>query len=137
MLDWVFLKRIALIGFLTAGVTLIVFAYEFYANNDVTQARNAAFSALVIAELLRSFGARSEVRTVFQVGLFSNIRLFAIVIISLALQLLIHYWPVLERLFGTEPLSLAQCATWVTLGAVPLSVIEFGKILRQSRMRYI
>src|SRR5499426_969300 len=85
LLDQAFLKHIALIGFLTAGVTLIVFAYEFYANNDVTQARNAAFSALVIAELLRSFGARSEVRTVFQVGLFSNIRLFAIVIISLAL----------------------------------------------------
>jgi Ca2+-transporting ATPase len=134
LLDWVFLKRIALIGFLTAGVTLTVFAYEFYADSDVTQARNAAFSALVIAELLRSFGARSEVRTVFQVGLFSNIRLFAIVIISLALQVLIHYWPVLERLFGTEPLSLAQCAAWVALGSIPLLVIELEKILRQAQM---
>lgn len=133
LLDWVFLKRIALIGFLTAGVTLTVFAYEFYADSDVTQARNAAFSALVIAELLRSFGARSEVHTVFQVGLFSNIRLLAIVIISLALQLLIHHWPVLERLFGTEPLSLAQCAAWIVLGIIPLLVIELGKVLRQSQ----
>ena len=131
LLDWAFLQRTALIGFLTAGVTLIVFAYEFYADSSLAQARNAAFSTLVIAELLRSFGARSEVHTVFQVGLFSNMRLFAIVMISLALQLLIHHLPVLETLFGTEPLSLVQCAVWLALGAIPLLVIELGKILRQ------
>ncbi|HEV8716872.1 MAG TPA: cation-translocating P-type ATPase [Candidatus Binatia bacterium] len=130
LLDWGFLKRIALIGFLTASVALTVFAYELYTDGGVSSARNAAFSALVIAELLRSFGARSETRTVFQVGLFSNIRLFAIVAISLALQLLIHSLPVLQKLFGTEPISLAQCGAWVTLGAIPLLVIECEKILR-------
>jgi Ca2+-transporting ATPase len=133
LLDRAFLKRIALSGFLTASVALTVFAYEFYADSSLAQARNAAFSALVIAELLRSFGARSEVLTVFQVGLFSNMRLFAIVMISLALQLLIHHLPVLETLFGTEPLSLVQCAAWVVLGSMPLLVIELGKILRQSQ----
>ncbi len=133
LLDRGFLKRIALIGFLTAGVTLIVFAYELYADSSLAQARNAAFSALVIAELLRSFGARSEVLTVFQVGLFSNMRLFVIVMISLALQVLIHHLPVLETLFGTEPLSLAQCVAWIVLGAIPLLVLELVKVLRQSQ----
>lgn len=133
LLDWAFLRRITLIGFLTASVALTVFAYELYADSSLAQARNAAFSALVIAELLRSFGARSEVHTVFQMGLFSNVRLFAIVAISLALQLLIHHLPVLERLFGTEPLSLAQCAAWMVLGIIPLLVIELGKVLRQSQ----
>src|SRR5262245_53248194 len=52
LLDWPFLKRIALIGFLTARVPLTVFAYELHNDSDVVQARNAAFSALVIAELL-------------------------------------------------------------------------------------
>jgi len=133
LLDWVFLKRITLIGSLTASVALTAFAYELYADSSLAQARNAAFSALVIAELLRSFGARSEVHTVFQIGLFSNMRLFAIVAISLALQLLIHHLPVLERLFGTEPLSLAQCAAWVVLGIIPLLVIELEKVLCQSQ----
>ena len=123
LLDWPFLKRIALIGF----------AYELHNDSDVVQARNAAFSALVIAELLRSFGARSEARTVFQVGLFSNIRLLAIVAMSLALQVLIHHSPILERLFGTESLSLGQCAAWLVLGSIPLLVIELEKILRQSQ----
>jgi Ca2+-transporting ATPase len=133
LLDWAFLKRIALVGFLTASVALSVFAYEFYTGSGVVSARNAAFSALVIAELLRSFGARSEVYTIFQMGLFSNIRLFAIVTISLALQLLIHYLPVLQRLFGTEAISFAQSAAWIALGSIPLLVIECGKILPQNK----
>jgi len=131
LIDRAFLQRIVLIGCMTAGVALSVFAYEFYADNSVEDARNAAFSALVIAELLRSFGARSEVHTVWQIGLFSNMRLFGIVVASFALQLLIHHLPVLETLFGTEPISLTQCVVWVVLGAVPLSVLEFSKMLRQ------
>jgi P-type Ca2+ transporter type 2C len=133
LLDWTFLKRIALIGFLTASVALTVFAYELYNDSDVVQARNAAFSALVMAEMLRSFGARSETHTIFRLGLLSNVRLFAVVIISLALQLLIHHLPILERLFGTEPLSLGQCVAWVVLGSIPLLAIELEKILRHSQ----
>ncbi|NOT55449.1 MAG: cation-translocating P-type ATPase [Deltaproteobacteria bacterium] len=132
LLDQALLKRIALTGMLTAGVALSAFAYEFYVDNDVAQARNAAFSALVIAELLRSFGARSNEKTVWQLGLFSNMRLFVIVLVSFALQLLIHHWPVLESVFGTEPISLAQCAAWIVLGAIPLIVLELGKVFRQS-----
>jgi Ca2+-transporting ATPase len=133
LIDRAFLQRIALTGFLTAGVALIAFAYEFYADNNVDDARNAAFSALVLAELLRAFGARSEVRTVLQVGLFSNMRLFVIVAVSFALQLLIHHFQVLEAVFGTEPISLAQCVAWTLLGSVPLVVLEISKVLRQSR----
>jgi Ca2+-transporting ATPase len=132
LIDRVFLKRIALTGVLTAGVALTAFAYEFYVDNSVAQARNAAFSALVIAELLRSFGARSNEKTVWQIGLFSNMRLFVIVAVSFALQLLIHHLPVLESVFGTEPISVAQCAAWIVLGAIPLIVLELGKVFRQS-----
>jgi Ca2+-transporting ATPase len=134
LIDRAFLQRIALTGVLTAGVALSAFAYELYVDGSLAQARNAAFSALVIAELLRSFGARSETRTIVQVGLFSNMRLFAIVMISFALQLWIHHSPVLETLFGTEPISVAQCVAWVALGSVPLLTLEVSKFLRQSRL---
>ncbi|MBI3779394.1 MAG: cation-translocating P-type ATPase, partial [Gammaproteobacteria bacterium] len=134
LIDRAFLQRIALTGVLTAGVALIAFAYEFYADNSIQDARNAAFSAVVIAELLRAFGARSEVLTVVQVGIFSNMRLFVVVAVSFALQLLIHHLPVLETVFGTEPISLTQCVAWVVLGSVPLMTLEVIKFLRQSRL---
>ncbi len=134
LIDRAFLQRIAFTGVLTAGVALIAFAYEFYADNNVADARNAAFSALVIAELLRAFGARSEVLTVVQVGLFSNMRLVVIVAVSFALQVLIHHLPMLETTFGTEPISMAQCIAWTVLGSIPLIVLEIGKVLRQSQV---
>lgn len=134
LIDRAFLQRIAFTGVLTAGVALFAFAYEFYADNNVADARNAAFSALVIAELLRAFGARSEVLTIVQVGLFSNMRLFVIVAVSFALQLLIHHLPMLESVFGTEPISLAQCIAWTVLGSIPLIVLEISKVLRQSQV---
>src|SRR5207244_6711646 len=50
LIDRTFLRRIALIGSLTAGVALLAFAYELYADRILSQARNAAFSARVMPD---------------------------------------------------------------------------------------
>ncbi len=129
LMDRRFLGRLALTGILTAAVALVGFAYEYRIDRNVMDARNAAFSVLVIAELLRSFGARSETRTVWELGLLSNARLFAIVAVSFGLQLTIHHTPGLEVVFGTEPISLGQCVAWIALGAVPSILLEGMKIV--------
>ena len=133
LVDWNFFKRIVLVGCLTAGVALSAFAYEWYIDHNLEHARDAAFSALVIAELLRAFGARSETRTVWQMGLLSNLQLCVIVVASFALQLAIHHLPALQALFGTAPISVGQCVAWVVLGSVPLCMLELRKVLRRSR----
>lgn len=132
LMDREFLQLTALTGVLTAGVTLAAFAYELYVDADLEQARDAAFTVLVIAELMRSFGARSNVMTVWQVGLLSNIRLFLIVMASFALQLAIHHVGVLQMLFGMKPITLSQCLAWAALGFIPLLVLEGRKGLRRS-----
>jgi Ca2+-transporting ATPase len=132
LIDRDFLKLTALTGCLTALTALAAFAYEFYLDEGLDHARDAAFTALVIAELMRSFGARSNVLTVWQVGLFSNMRLFLIVAASFALQLAIHHIPALQTLFSIGPISLAECAAWMGLGFIPLAALELRKVLRQS-----
>ncbi|MDD4905797.1 MAG: cation-translocating P-type ATPase, partial [Methylobacter tundripaludum] len=124
-------------GLLTAGVTLGVFAYELYIDNSLEQARDAAFTALVIAELLRAFGARSEQRTLWQIGLFSNMRLFLVVAVSFALQLAIHHVPMLQTLFQIEPVSLNQCMAWIGVGFIPLIVLELRKVIRRPKQQRI
>lgn len=125
-----FFKRTLFVGLLTASVTLGAFAYELYIDNSLEQARNAAFTTLVIAELLRAFGARSEQLTIWQIGIFSNMRLFLIVAVSFALQLAIHHVPMLQTLFQLEPITLNQCAGWIGLGLIPMIVLEFRKVIR-------
>lgn len=130
-MDLVFFRRVAFIGSLTAFVTLGIFAYEYLWNNDLIQAQDAAFSVLVTAELFRAFGARSDTKTIWQLGLFSNIRLFFIVSISFSLQILIHHVPILQQLFGISPVSLTECLTWIVLGMVPFLILEIQKLLRK------
>lgn len=128
-----FLKLILLTGLLTAGVTLGMFAYELYINDSLEQARDAAFTTLVIAELLRSFGARSERLNLWQIGLFSNMRLFLIVAVSFALQLAMHYIPMLQALLQIGPVTLNQCAAWIGVGFIPLIILELRKAISRYR----
>nr|WP_238552804.1 cation-translocating P-type ATPase [Legionella oakridgensis] len=132
LMDVVFFKRVTFIGCLTALVTLGVFAYEYLIDGDLIQAQDAAFSVLVTAELLRAFGARSDTKSIWQVGFFSNLRLFFIVSISFSLQVLIHHIPMLRELFGIESVSSIQCLSWILLGMLPLLVIEAQKWLRKA-----
>lgn len=130
-----FVKLILFTGLLTAGVTLGMFAYELYINDSLEQARDAAFTTLVIAELLRSFGARSERHNLWQIGLLSNMRLFLIVAVSFALQLAMHYIPMLQALLRIEPVTLNQCAAWIAVGFIPLVLLELRKVIRRYRSK--
>jgi Ca2+-transporting ATPase len=134
LVDWKFLQRIVLIGCLSAGVTLSAFAAAWYTQGRLADARSAAFFVLVSEELLRAFSARSPVKTIWQVGLLSNIRLVLVVLASFALQLAIHDLPALQRLFGTTALSFGQGVAWLALGAVPLTVLELGKRMRLGQV---
>ena len=129
--DGATLRALLLTGGLTAGVALCAYWIDLRASEDLALARNAAFSTLVFAELLRSFGARSDTRLLYEVGLFSNIRLFAIVCVSFGLQLAIHHEARLAGIFGTSPISLSQCLAQVALGSVPLVVLELRKVMRR------
>lgn len=132
MMDISFFKRVTFIGCLTALVTLGAFAYEYLMDGDLIQAQDAAFSVLVTEELLRAFSARSQTKTIWQLGFFSNLRLFFIVSISFLLQVIIHHIPMLRELFGIGPVSFTQCLSWVLLGMVPLLILEAQKWLRKA-----
>jgi Ca2+-transporting ATPase len=104
-----------------------------YHQESPPHARDAAFSVLVMAELLRALEARSDTRTVWQVGLLTNMPLFVIVVASVTLQLAMHHLPALQALFGTAPFSFGQGVAWLMLGSMPLGVLELRKVLRRSR----
>jgi Ca2+-transporting ATPase len=131
LLDRALVTRVVGTGCLTAAVALAAFAAHLDAGTEA--ARTAAFSVIVFDELLRSFAARSATRTVWEVGLLSNLRLLAIVVASFGLQLLILNVPALQAVFGSVPISLSDCAFWLALGAVPVTVLELGKLVSRRR----
>ena len=123
--------RVGCTGALSAAVTLLAFGWHL--DHGVAAARNAAFSVLVFDELLRSLSARSDTRTILEIGLLSNGRLLAIVGVSFALQLAILHVPSLAAVFGTSPPSFADGAVTIALAIVPMAAIELAKVARRPR----
>jgi len=123
-------RFIVMTGLLLAAATLGVFIWALN-TRDLVEARNLAFSVLVFGELFRAFAARSTTRLFWEVGVFTNLRLVGVVMLSVLLQLGIHHIPAAELMFGIGPLSAADCALTVLVALVPVTVIEISKLGRR------
>ena len=127
-------STIVFTGLLQAAVALSVFAWALQARN-LDEARNLAFSALVFGELLRAFSARDADRPFWEVGLFTNLRLFGIVVISVLVQLGIHHIPATQALFQIGALSFFDCTLSLVAGSVPFAILEIAKVVKRVARR--
>ena len=127
-----FVRTMFLTGFLTAGVTLAVYIHVLK-TETTEKARASAFAVLVFAELLRSFGARSETKSVWRISLFTNVNLLIVVAISIGLQSFSQHNAIAGRFLKTTYMSFTDCLWLLAPGAIPLLVLELVKVVR-SRM---
>jgi P-type Ca2+ transporter type 2C len=127
-----FLRTMLLTGFLTAGVAFASYIYVLQAGTTQT-ARTYAFTVLVFAELLRSFGARSASKPVWRIPLFTNVNLVIVVAISFGLQVWSQHNATLGRFLKTSFVPLADCFLLLTMGAIPLLALEMVKLGRHAR----
>lgn len=67
--------------------------------------------------------------TFWQVGPRSNLRLVAVIAVSIALQLLLVSVPATRSLFDVGAMTRADLATAAILGLVPVSLVELRKLL--------
>ena len=128
--DGRFLRTMVLTGILTAAVALAVYVYML-PRSSTAIARTYAFTVLVFAELLRSFGARSERTPVWRIPLFTNVRLVVVVVLSSALQVWSQHNAALGRVLQTTPMPFADCLLLLALGTIPLAALEVMKLTRR------
>lgn len=127
---------IAVTAITQAAVTLGVFAWAL-AERDLAEARNLAFSVLVFGEVLRSFASRSPTKVFWQVGALGNLKLVAVVLGSVLLQLAIHHVPWTQALFEIGELSMQDCLLGLGLGLIPVTVLELIKLVRGAGRRVV
>jgi len=119
-------------GLLTSGLALGVYVYSL-GRVSQEMARDHAFTALVYAELLRSFGARSETRSVWQVGILSNLKLALVVAASMALTFWAPHNAWLGAFLEVEAMPMDHCLVLLVLGSIPLLVLEAWKLARRQK----
>jgi Ca2+-transporting ATPase len=124
-----FIKTMLLTGILTAGVSLAVYVCVLR-TEPVETARTSAFTVLVFAELLRSFGARSESKPVWRISLVTNTQLLTVVAISLIIQVTSQHIPALGGFLKSSRISLPSCLALLTIGTIPLLALEALKVFQ-------
>lgn len=129
LMDRQFLTMMIFTGFLTAAVSFGVYVFTLK-YESVEVARTTAFATLVFAELLRSFGARSESKPVWKISLASNLALVAIVALSFAVQIFSHHIPFFSDIMRTTAVSLSHYGVLVLLSCIPLVGVELLKLHR-------
>jgi P-type Ca2+ transporter type 2C len=117
-------------GLLQASITLGVFVWALR-SRDLTEARNLAFSVIVVAEVFRALSARSFSLTFWETGVLGNLKLVSIVLVSLLMQLGIHHTPATQKLFQVGTLSGADCLLSLTIGILPFSLLELSKLMKR------
>ncbi|WP_084076028.1 cation-transporting P-type ATPase [Demequina sp. NBRC 110052] len=130
---------IAWTGAWMAAATLL--AYDAFApggliegDADVTTARTAAFTVLVLAHLTNAFSARSDAASMVH-RLWTNPWLWGAVALSVALQIAVVHVPALNDAFSTAPLTLAQWGACALLALVVPIAIEARKAVLRLRSR--
>ncbi|HXW10947.1 MAG TPA: cation-translocating P-type ATPase [Steroidobacteraceae bacterium] len=86
-----------------------------------------AFTVLTFAQLAHVMAIRSETDSLWRLGLLSNRFMLLTVAASVALHLAIVYLPLLQPVFGTEPLSARAMLVATALSLAVLLGVEIEK----------
>ena len=115
-------------GLLIGLITL--FAYRlgmaFYPES-LAHARTLAFAVLSLTQLFHAFNERHRTRSVFGLGVFSNLFLLGAVLFGVALQAGVISIGPFSRVFRVVPLSLKD---WLLVGALSLLPVLLNEIVK-------
>ncbi len=107
--------------------------YGVGTEGAIKLARTMAFITLSSSELFRAYTARSELVSLFKIGIWSNKYMQYAVGASLVLLLMVIYVPFLGPIFDTTPITLLEWAEMLPLILVPSVAAELTKWFMRTR----
>ncbi|WP_461202578.1 calcium-translocating P-type ATPase, PMCA-type [Enterococcus sp. N342-3-1-2] len=123
-------------GVLVGAITLAAYWLGEYVLSDPGiadgTANTMAFATLVFGELTRAYAVRSETRSIFSIGLFSNSAMNKAFVVSLAMQLAVLFIPFLQDIFRVTSLNGTEWLIVIGLSLIPLIVSELNKLIRHG-----
>lgn len=129
-----------LIGLLTLGAFfygLYEHGYSLGSRNipeDVlTYARTMAFVVLAASQLFYSLAMRNPTKSIFQIGIFSNLYLIGAIIIGFILQFSVISIPFLANAFKVHNISIQDWGLVILFALIPLMINEIVKIFLRKR----
>lgn len=104
-------------------VSLGIFSWAYTGPASLDYARTITLIAMAMFQWFNAWNCRSEQKSLFTIGLFSNKWLIAATLFVLSLQFAIVYIPFMQYIFKTAPLSLSDWGI-IFAASFPLVLIE-------------
>jgi Ca2+-transporting ATPase len=125
--------RIFIVGTLMLASAFGLFEWELMRGAPVAEARTVAVNVFVMTELFYLFNCRSLKKSMFQIGLFSNLWVWGGVATMLFLQILYTYLPAMNWMFHSAPISLEAWGRILAVSVIVFFVVGLEKWLRHGR----
>jgi Ca2+-transporting ATPase len=118
-------REIVWIGLLL-GLLLLAIAYHYWSRGQAHW-QTMVFTTLTLSRVWLAEAMRSERDSLFRLGMFSNKPLLAAVVLTIGLQMVVMYIPVLQTLFKTTALSAIDLMICFGLSTIAFWAIELEK----------
>lgn len=127
-LGWKVVSR----GFLIGAATILAFIIVYHRNpENLPYAQTVAFATLVLAQLIHVFDCRSET-SVFSRNPFENIYLLGAIISSIFLMVIVIYYPPLQPIFKTVPITPGDWMLIIGMSGIPTFLLA-GSLLTRKK----
>lgn len=128
------ISRIFLVGTLLLIGAFGLFEWELRQGASIEYARTVAVNAFVIMELFYLFNCRSLTRSIFRIGLFTNMWVFGGATVMLLMQIFYTYIPFMNMLFQSTAIGMESWARIILAGFITYLLVEAEKKIRNSRL---
>ena len=118
--------RMVIVGVVMMIGTLAIFKL-YNPETNLMYAQTMAFSTLMFYQMFNVLNCRSEFNSLFKIGVFTNMKLWGAILISVLMQILVIHSP-LSAFFKTVPLTLMDWAYVVLVGSTVLIIVEIYKV---------
>jgi len=124
-------------GLFIALCALLAFSYVLFVEKEgIARARTAGFIVLSISQLFHAFNCRSQMKSLFELGVFSNLKLVYAFLVSLTLQLSVVYVSFFQKIFKTQNLTAYDWALVLVLSSLSFWGMEIVKLLNKRFRLY-
>ena len=118
-------------GVLIGGITLFAFKLgeRLYADSLI-HAQTMAFVVLSVSQLFLSLSLRSNIKSAFSLGIFSNKYLVYSILLGIFLQVIIISISFIANIFKVTPLLLYDWIVVILVSLIPFAINEILKLFR-------
>ena len=121
------------------GMALVMMAgalavFMNYAEYDMPKALTLSLTTLAIFQWFNAWNCRSETKSIFSSGIFSNKFLIYATVVVVFLQLFAVYSPIMNQLLKTTPLGLAD---WILAAVVAFSIVVVEEVRKFFYRRFL